>query len=207
MLQPLEADPDKGLQACPLQRDSLQTATSHEVYLTEAVPQTPPPPPSHRLLCHTLPCFDRAVFKLSHISPMTAVLKLHKLSSTLDFPSGAPCQAAFPQAGGQDSHSAPAALESPSVTLRPTEEEEETKAENAKGVEQVAVQRKQQNGLQNGQDGAASQKVSTCQRLNLLLLCHQAHSLCLLLKTCKRGLPCGLDSQEISRQQYCLAMS
>ena len=55
------------------------------------------------------------------------------------------------------SHSAPAALESPSVTLRPTEEEEAAKAENAKGVEMVAVQSK----LQNSQDGAVSQKVSS----------------------------------------------
>eukprot|EP00891_Asterochloris_glomerata_P005114 jgi/Astpho2/5114/Aster-06326 len=46
-------------------------------------------------------------------------------------------------------------LESPSVTLRPTEEEEEAKAENAKGIEKGGVQ---QNGLQNGQDGAANQK-------------------------------------------------
>ena len=67
-------------------------------------------------------------------------------------------------AGAQVSHSAPAALESPSVTLRPTHEEEEAKAENAKGVEKVAVQGKQQNGLQNGQDGAASHEVSMPRR-------------------------------------------
>ena len=88
------------------------------------------------------------------------MLKLHKLASTLELPSGALCQAAFPPAGAQLSHSVPAALESPSVTLRPTEEEEAVKAENAKGTEMTAMQSKQQNGLQNGQDGAASQKVS-----------------------------------------------
>ncbi len=65
------------------------------------------------------------------------------------------------------------------MTLRPTEEEEEAKAENAKGIEKGGVQ---QNGLQNGQDGAANQKVSCCRRMSLLLLCHQAHTLRLLLQ-------------------------
>ena len=65
------------------------------------------------------------------------------------------------------------------MTLRPTEEEEEAKAENAKGIEKGGVQ---QNGLQNGQDGAANQKVSCCRKMSLLLLCHQAHTLRLLLQ-------------------------
>ena len=84
------------------------------------------------------------------------------------------------------SYSALAALESPSVTLRPTEEEEQAKAENAKGVEMVAVQSK----LQNGQDGAASQKVRYFVEMNLLAIRRMACALYMSLE--QDGLPSGL---------------
>ena len=93
---------------------------------------------------------------LGYKSPSNSSAEASQAALTPGVPFRRPLSDCIPSSRCSGPHSAPAALESPSVTLRPTEEEEEAKAKNAKGVEEGAVQSKQQ----NGQDGAASQKVS-----------------------------------------------